>query len=95
MQQARLLSTSTDMHDIESESLPAHVSLCQERYKALEGRLDAMEIKIEKIESMITDIHEKVLSIGQGQDSRWNHFQWMLIGLLISAVGFLSSRLLF
>ena len=82
-------------YDIESESLPAHVSLCQERYRALEARLDQMEIKIANVESMIIEIHQKVLSIGQGQDHRWNHFQWMLIGLLVSAVGFLSSHLLF
>ena len=82
-------------YDIESESLPAHVSLCQERYKALESRLDLMEEKITKIESMLVDIHHKLVTVNQNQDHRWNHFQWMLIGLLVSAIGFLSARLFF
>ena len=35
--------------DIESESLPTHVSLCQERYRRLEDRLESVENKLDEI----------------------------------------------
>jgi tetrahydromethanopterin S-methyltransferase subunit G len=39
--------------DIESESLPTHVSLCQERYKHVEERLDKLETKLDGLEKNI------------------------------------------
>jgi hypothetical protein len=39
--------------DIESESLPTHVSLCQERYKRLEDRLESVEHKLDEMSKTI------------------------------------------
>lgn len=82
-------------YDIESESLPAHVSLCQERYKALESRLDNLEEKIQKIESLAQSIHNDLQSLSNRQSDRWSSAQIGLISLLISVIGFLSARLFF
>jgi hypothetical protein len=39
--------------DIESESLPTHVSLCQQRYAHLDNRLEKMEKKLDGLEHNI------------------------------------------
>lgn len=82
-------------YDIESESLPAHVSLCQERYRALEARLDTMEEKIQKIESLVQDIHNNLQKLSNRQNDRWSSAQIGVISVLISVIGFLSARLFF
>jgi hypothetical protein len=82
-------------YDIESESLPAHVSLCQERYRALEGRLDTMEEKIQRIESLVTSIHDDLKNLSNRQNDRWSAAQVGVISVLIAVVGFLSARLFF
>ena len=82
-------------YDIESESLPAHVSLCQERYRALEARLDGMEEKIQKIESLVLDIHNNLQKLSNRQNDRWSAAQVGVISLLISVIGALSARLFF
>ena len=45
------------MADIEKESLEAHVELCSERYKALHDKLDAINSRLDKNESILADIH--------------------------------------
>jgi tetrahydromethanopterin S-methyltransferase subunit G len=40
---------------LEKENLEAHVDLCQERYKQLEGRLGKIEEKVEDIHRDITE----------------------------------------
>lgn len=82
-------------YDIESESLPAHVSLCQERYRALEGRLDTMEEKIQRIESLVTSIHDDLKNLSNRQNDRWSAAQVGVISVLIAVVGFLSAHLFF
>lgn len=85
----------TLFHDIEAESLPAHVSICQQRYLVLESRLETVEKRIEKIEELVKDIHTNVSNLNSNQKGRWIEIQWWIIGLLTSAVGFLLSRLIF
>jgi hypothetical protein len=38
----------------ENEDLNLHVSLCEQRYKELEGRLDAMEQRLIKVEDQLS-----------------------------------------
>jgi len=42
----------------EAEDLNLHVSLCEQRYKALEARLDAVENRLSKVEDQITDVKD-------------------------------------
>jgi chromosome segregation ATPase len=44
----------------EAEDLNLHVSLCEQRYKALEVRLDAVEHRLSKVENTIADIKEQM-----------------------------------
>jgi chromosome segregation ATPase len=58
----RLLDSVSDQHESESkmkteaEDLNLHVSLCSQRYKELEGRLDAVEQRLTKMEDQISAI---------------------------------------
>lgn len=40
----------------ENEDLNLHVSLCEQRYKELEGRLDAMDQRLTKLEDQISAV---------------------------------------
>ena len=59
---ARLLDSVSSEHEsenkmkTEAEDLNLHVSLCEERYKALETRLDAVEQRLTKMEDQISAI---------------------------------------
>ena len=44
----------------ENEDLNLHVSLCEQRYKELEGRLDVLDQKIRKVEDQIHDLKTSV-----------------------------------
>ena len=46
----------------ENDDLNLHVSLCEERYKALEKRLDGLETRLTKVEDQITGLKKEVAS---------------------------------
>lgn len=46
----------------EAEDLNLHVSLCEQRYKALENRLSLVEQRLSKVEDQIADIKEQMSS---------------------------------
>lgn len=81
--------------DIESESLPAHVSICHQRYLHLESRLHTMESRIEKIERGIEDIKKELQIIAAANSSRWTNAQIAVIGILMGVVGWLLPKILF
>ena len=81
-------------HDIESESLPAHVSICQERYQALEHRLDQVEHKIAEIHSVLRDIRDDIQDIRDHHAQRWDTAQIALIGLLTTIIGALATHII-
>jgi tetrahydromethanopterin S-methyltransferase subunit G len=81
-------------NDIESSSLPAHVSLCQERYRALVHRMESIEHRIDKVEILAKEIHQKIDSITNHGDAKWNAAQVAVIGILLSISGFLAARMI-
>lgn len=65
----RLLDSASELHEseskmtkTESEDLNLHVSLCSERYKSLEARLDAVELRLTKMEDQISAIKGQMAS---------------------------------
>jgi hypothetical protein len=82
-------------YEIESESLPAHVSICQERYLGLSARFDTLEQRIEKIEAMVVDIHTHIHALDQRTNHKWDRTQTAIIGGLIGLVTYLATRLFF
>lgn len=61
--------------DIESENLPTHVSLCSERYKQLDKRLEDLEKKVDELRDIIT--HMRI---------SFNKAVWTAAGSIIVAV---------
>ena len=85
---------STEAHDIESNSLPAHVSICQERYRALEARFEEVEAKIDRINATLLEIRIDLSDLRDAQHTRWNTAQMSLIGVLTAVIGGLFGVLL-
>lgn len=81
------------MHAIETTNLEAHVSLCQERYAALEKRFQDVENKIDDLGVTIRDIHDTVHALTERQSDRWNAVHVGTIGVLMTIIGFMASAL--
>jgi hypothetical protein len=82
---------STALHDIENESLPAHVSICQERYRALESRLHSVEQRINGVDVQLQAIMALISQVHLDQQAQWTQARNWLIGILITAVSALGS----
>ena len=86
------MSYPIDVHDIESESLPAHVSICQERYKQLDLRLNSVEQHLIKIDNILVEIRDSVAQ--QQQDNSKMFLTWagVVITTLIGTCGYLIAH---
>lgn len=80
---------------IETENLEAHVSICEQRYLNLETRLDALENKIERIETLLCNINEKIQDLNVTHDSQINQGLIYVVGMLLAACGWLANKLFF
>lgn len=80
-------------HDIETESLPAHVSICQERYRALQHKFDSVDLRLDRIENSLQTLNQSVADLAEKHNHRWDTAQLATISLLIGFVGFLLARL--
>jgi len=81
-------------HDIESENLPAHVSICQERYRSLERRFEEVDRKIDLINTVLVSIHTDIAKITADNHSRWSSAQIGVIGVLMSIIGAMAGHIL-
>lgn len=79
-------------HDIETENLEAHVSICQERYQQLANRFDSLESRIERVETVVLDIHSDIEDLKTAQNSRWDKARDVIIGVLFSTTAFLLAQ---
>ena len=79
-------------HDIESTSLPAHVSICQERYQRLADRLDAVDDRITRIEITLEAIHQDLRDMHERQSGLWDRLKDVVIGMLAASTAFLFIR---
>lgn len=78
---------------IETENLAAHVSICEQRYLNLEARLNEVERRIENIEGLVEKIHNKIDSMAQNQETRWDASKTAIIGALAGLAMFLLGHL--
>jgi len=83
-----------NQHDIESDSLPAHVSICQERYQRLADRLEAMDQRMDRIEHSLAEIKTCLDTVKNQHYNQWDRLRDVTIGVLVAAVGYLAARLL-
>lgn len=81
------------MHAIENSSLEAHVSICQERYLALQTRFEHVEQKIDSLTASVQEIQQAVQVLTDRDSNRWTGIHIGTISVLMAVIGFLSSLL--
>ena len=81
--------------EIENQSLEAHVSICEQRYLNLDNRMTGLEKKVERIEELLGDIHQKIDRLGEKQSKQINSTLIYIIGILLTVCGALVSKLFF
>lgn len=84
-----------EAHDIERQNLDAHISICQERYRALEHRFIEVENKIDRINDTLREIKNNLNDLRETQHTRWNTAQIALIGVMASIIGVLLGKIMF
>jgi predicted nuclease with TOPRIM domain len=84
--------------EIEKESLEAHVELCAERYKNLDNKLNSLENRMERLESLTVDIKdrltEKLSSAGVENQKQLITIGLSIFGILATALTGLIIKLL-
>jgi len=75
--------------DIEKENLEAHVELCSERYKQLHDKLDAINGRLDKHESTLSEIHAAVVKNESARNKQVMAWGAAIIASLAGAVGYL------
>ena len=51
---------TTQLHEIESQNLEAHVALCAERYQDLDNRITRIEKKLTDIDITLCEIRDEI-----------------------------------
>lgn len=74
---------------IETENLEAHVSICQERYEALDAKIDRLEARMKDVEITLLDIVDKLHRMEGKHQDKFNNLGGALILILVSVIGFL------
>ena len=72
--------------DIEKENLEAHVELCAERYKNLENKLETLDNRMDKIESLIGEIKQAVAAVPNESNKTLIAIGTTILGALIGGI---------
>lgn len=72
--------------NIEKTNLEAHVELCAERYEKLENKLNAVEKKVEQLETHIIDIKQTLAGAGDKQSKQLIAIGTAVISVLITGL---------
>jgi hypothetical protein len=83
---------SSQIHDIESENLAAHVSICQERYKQLDQRIDSVEKKLTGIDITLCEIRDAIQSDRKAQFKQFLTWAGVIITVLLGSLGWLLTH---
>lgn len=78
--------------DIESESLPAHVSICQERYKQLDTRIGSVEKHLIAIDITLSEIRDALNHDRKEQFQRFLTWSGVIITALLGSCGWLLTH---
>jgi hypothetical protein len=83
---------SAQLHDIESESLPAHVSICQERYKQLDSRIGSVERHLIAIDITLSEIRDAINHDHKAQLKQFLTWASVIITGLLGSCGWLLTH---
>ena len=85
---------STQATAIEKENLEAHVELCAERYEALENKLDQVEEKVGKLEGVVNEIKDMIVSMNDKRNQQLIKWGMSAIGALLAVVAWFIVKYL-
>jgi hypothetical protein len=74
-------------YDIEHQSLEAHVDICAERYERMDEKMNTMETRLLKVESIVSEIKNMLIE-------KETMAYKKLVGLGIGIIGSLLTALL-
>lgn len=80
------------MSDLERTNLEAHVDLCAERYKQLYTHLEAMDLRLTKLESVVEEIRDLVADQNNKTINRYLTWAGSIIAGLCAVIGFLAHK---
>lgn len=91
--------------DIEKKSLEAHVELCAERYKNLDGKLDSvnnrvsqvekkLDEKMDAVEEVLSEIRTMIVRMQQSRDRQIINWGVGILSTLIATIGFMFWHLI-
>jgi uncharacterized coiled-coil protein SlyX len=75
------------IHNSERTSLEAHVDLCAERYNNMENKMNTMEVRLAKVETIVSEIKDMLVE-------KETMALKKIIGLGIGVIGSLLTALL-
>ena len=82
----------TSTTEIEKKSLEAHVELCAERYRALEGKLELVEQGIGENRTMLQTLNEKLSKMAEKNNDRLIKWGVGIIATLAGTCGWLLTH---
>jgi DNA repair exonuclease SbcCD ATPase subunit len=85
----------TQTTDLEKKSLEAHVDLCAQRYRFLEGKLESVEQKLAKVTDVVEEVHDMIHKMTEKRNSQLINWGVAIIATLVAAVAFLLVTYVF
>jgi archaellum component FlaC len=76
----------------EKRDLEVHVDLCAERYTNLIKDINKLEDRMERMETMVQDIHARISKLDHKQRDQWDRARDVTIGVLIAVVAWLIQQ---
>lgn len=81
-----------DIHEIEEQSLPAHVSLCAERYKHLDARITNIEKHLLAIDITLSEIRDAINHDRKEDFQRILAWSGAIIAALLGSLGWVLTH---
>ena len=85
----------TQTTDLEKKSLEAHVDLCAQRYRFLEGKMESIEQKLAKVTDVVEEVHDMIHNMKEKRNSQLINWGVGIITALVTAVAFLLVTYVF
>lgn len=79
---------------IEKQNLEAHVELCAERYEALETKLNNVEEKVGKLETVVYEIKDMITTMNDRRNQQLIRWGVSTIGALLAVVAWFVVKYL-
>lgn len=81
--------------NLEKKSLEAHVDLCAQRYRFLEQKLQDVEEKISKLDSVVSLVHDMLHNMTEQRNNQLLNWSLGIGSSLLAVIGYLLITYVF